>query len=355
VFENRGAGRARQENSYRYAPLSEVNRGNSLWEAILAYSGVMKYVLGFDGGGTKTECVLMDAERNVRSQGRSGPSNPLRVGFGGSLAAVCEAGRLALQNAKVSNEQVAGLCAGLAGTGQAEAARKMKRLLGQEYPGALVEVCTDLELTLEATGDGPAIVLVAGTGSAAVGRDAEGNTVRVGGHGPLLGDEGSAYDIGKRAAIAQLRYYDRNGHTSASGAKILKELGVESWQEFQARVHAVPDELFPKIFPVVARAADEGDTEAQELLQSAATELSLLVNDLVSRLNLREQKFLLVKTGGMLQRSRYFDERLNERLRTAAPQAEFGALAVAAAEAAARIALRMVRSEVDKGKERGRA
>jgi N-acetylglucosamine kinase-like BadF-type ATPase len=106
---------------------------------------------------------------------------------------------------------------------------------------------------------------------------------------------------------------------------------------------------------VVARAADEGDTEAQELLQSAATELSLLVNDLVSRLNLREQKFLLVKTGGMVQGSRYFDEQVNERLKKAAPHAEFGVLAVAAAEAAARIALRMVRSEGDKGKERGRA
>jgi glucosamine kinase len=165
----------------------------------------------------------MDSERSVRARGRSGPSNPLRVGFGGALAAVCEAGRLALQNANVSSGQIAALCAGLAGTGQAESARKMKRLLGQEYPGKLVEVCTDLELTLEATGDGPAIVLVAGTGSAAVGRDANGKIVRVGGHGPLLGDEGSAYDVGKSAAIAELREFDRTGSTSILGTKILKE------------------------------------------------------------------------------------------------------------------------------------
>ena len=324
-------------------------------QGLLAYSGVMKYVLGFDGGGTKTECVLMDAEKNVRAQGRSGPSNPLRVGFGGSLAAVCEAGRLALQKARVSSDQVVSLCAGLAGASQAEAARKMKRLLGQEYPGTSVEVCTDLELTLEATGDGPAIVLVAGTGSAAVGRDTAGKIVRVGGHGPLLGDEGSAYDVGKRAAIAQLRYYDRHGHTSASGTKILKELGVESWQEFQSRVHAVPDEFFPKIFPVVARAADEGDPESQELLQLAAGELTLLVNDLVERLSLREHKFLLVKTGGMVQRSRYFDEQLNQRLQQAAPHAEFGALAVTAAEAAARMALRLLEREGDERSDRGGA
>lgn len=316
----------------------------------MAYSLGMKYVLGFDGGATKTECVVMDVERTVVVLGRGGPSNPLRVGFGGALAAVSEAGRLALQNAKVPMEDVAGLCVGLAGTGQAEAARKMKRLLSEEYPGRVVHVCTDLELTLEATGDGAAIVLVAGTGSAAVGRDTQGRVARVGGHGPLLGDEGSAYDIGKRAAIAELREQDRNNVTSPFGAKILKEVGVQNWQEFQTRVYSVPDEVFPRIFPVVAQAADEGDPGARELLQLAAAELAWLVNDLVERLNLHDQKFLLVKSGGIVQRSRYFDEQLSQRLREAAPQAEFGALAMTAAEAAAHIALRMLKGE---GTERG--
>ncbi len=295
----------------------------------------------------------MDLEKTVRAQGRSGPSNPMRVGFGGALASVSEAGRLALQSARVPLEEVLGLCAGLGGAGQAEAARKMKNLLSEEYSGRIVHVCTDLDLTLEATGEGPAIVLVAGTGSAAVGRDAQGKFARVGGHGPLLGDEGSAYDIGKRAAISELREFDRNGVNSALGAKILKELGFENWQEFQTRVYAVPDEVFPRIFPVVAQAADEGELGAQKLLHTAARELAWLANDLVDRLNLRDLKFLLVKTGGMLQRSRYFDDQLNQRLREAAPQAEFGALAMTAAEAAARIALRMLKSEGVEGSERG--
>src|SRR5208337_5149753 len=59
----------------------------------LAYALAMRYVLGFDGGGTKTECVLMDESRHVLARSRSGPSNPMRVGFGGALAAVCEAAR----------------------------------------------------------------------------------------------------------------------------------------------------------------------------------------------------------------------------------------------------------------------
>jgi N-acetylglucosamine kinase-like BadF-type ATPase len=60
-------------------------------ESGLAYAFSMRYVLGLDGGGTKTDCVLMDESRHVVTSIRGGPSNPMRVGFGGALAAVCEA------------------------------------------------------------------------------------------------------------------------------------------------------------------------------------------------------------------------------------------------------------------------
>ena len=316
----------------------------------LAYALVMRFVLGFDGGGTKTECVLMDETRRVRASGRSGPSNPMRVGFGGALAAVCEAGQIAIQSAKLSLAEISAVCAGLAGTAQPESEWKMKRLLAEEFAGKLVHVCTDLDLTLEATGSGPAIVLIAGTGSAAVGRGCDGQIARVGGHGPLLGDEGSAYDIGRRAAIDALRASDRGIPNSPLAAKILRELRVGDWEEFHLRVYSIPDEVFPRIFPVVAAAAEEGDPAAQALLQDAAEELAGLVGDLVERLQLKSHKFLLVKSGGMVGRAAYFDQLVDERLRLAAPQAEFGALAMTAAEAAASMALRLLAARTDEGK-----
>jgi N-acetylglucosamine kinase-like BadF-type ATPase len=309
----------------------------------------MRFVLGLDGGGTKTECVLMDEAGLVRAEGRSGPSNPMRVGFGGALAAVCEAGRTALHNANLSMSDVSAVCAGLAGTAQPESQRKMKGLLSEEFPSQLVYVCTDLDLTLEATGEGRAIVLIAGTGSAAVGRDLSGQVIRVGGHGPLLGDEGSAYDIGRRAAVAALRAADRGMPDSPLAARILQELRAKDWEDLQLRVYRVPDEVFPRIFPVVTAAADEGDRQAQLLLQDAASELAELVADLQERLHLNHEKFLLVKNGGMVGRSAYFDNLLDERLRVAAPKAEFGALVVTAAQAAARMALRMLLGSAAEG------
>ena len=291
----------------------------------------------------------MDEARLVRASGRSGPSNPMRVGFGGALAAVCEAGRTALQNAKLTSGDITAMCAGLAGTAQPESQRKMKKLLSEEYPGKIVQVCTDLDLTLEATGSGLAIVLIAGTGSAAVGRDRSGQIVRVGGHGPLLGDEGSAYDVGRRASIAALREADRGMPDSPLAAKILRELRVSDWEDFHLRVYSVPDEVFPRIFPVVTVAADEGSSAARALLQDAAAELALLVADLTERLQLKSEKFLLVKSGGMVGRSDYFDQLLDQRLRLAAPHAEFGSLVVTAAEAAARLAVKLLPEAGEEG------
>jgi len=302
----------------------------------------MRFVLGFDGGGTKTHCVLMDELLRICAQSRSGPSNPNRVGFGGALAAVCESARLAVQSANISANDVAAVCAGLAGTAQLDARKKMKRLLMEEFPGKAVQVCTDLELSLESTGEGPAIVLIAGTGSAAVGRGAEKQILRVGGHGTFLSDEGSSYDIGRRAASVSLRAFDRLGSNTELGSKILRAAEVADWPEFQIRAQAVPDDVFPKLFSVVAESAAQGDAAARELLHQAVLDLVGLVRDLISRLQLNDQRFLFLKSGGMLGRYPEFDAELDRHLLEAAPHAEFGALAISPAEAAARMAVRLL-------------
>jgi N-acetylglucosamine kinase-like BadF-type ATPase len=308
----------------------------------LAYAFSMRYVLGLDGGGTKTECVLMDESCHVVTSSRGGPSNPMRVGFGGALAVVCEAVRIAIATANISSDAVVSLCAGLAGTAYPESGRKMRMLLEEEFPGKLVRVCTDMDLTLEAIGDGAAIVLIAGTGSAAVGRDAHGHTARVGGHGYLLGDEGSAYHVGQRAVLEALRHFERTGSDTPMGTKILSEIGAATWADLQSRVYAAPDDIFPRLFPTVLQSAEAADPTARSLLDDCAAALAELVGDLAVRLQPQSQNFLLAKTGGMLGRSAWFDERLDYYLRKAAPFAQFSTLRLNPAEAAARLALQLL-------------
>lgn len=302
----------------------------------------MRLVLGFDGGGTKTECVLMDEARAILARTRSGPSNPLRVGFPAAVAALQQAAHDALAKARIEDPRIVAVCAGLAGTGQPEAVQKMHEGLSTSFADAKVCVVSDLALSLEATGQRPAAVLVAGTGSAAIGWDSEGRVSRVGGYGPLLGDQGSGYDIGRQAILSALRARDRAGADTPLGIQILRQLECPSWAELQNRARTAADEVFPRVFPVVAGAADAGDEGARELLVDAARDLAALVEMIVERLQLRETPFLLAKAGGMIGRSAFLDAELDGRLARLAPQANIGPLPLAPAEAAARVALGLI-------------
>jgi glucosamine kinase len=302
----------------------------------------MRYVLGFDGGATKTECILMDSTRQVRATTRSGPSNPLRVGFDAASSAIAQAAQFATRDVGLDPAQINAVCAGLAGVGSSQSHEEMLRLLTGMFPKAAVRLITDLELSLEAAGQSPAIVLVAGTGSAAIGRDADGHTVRAGGHGPLLSDQGSAYDVGRQAVAAAVRSRDRTGIETALGTKILHHLKFSSWTELRDRARTSADEVFPRAFPVVAAAADAGDTSAQSLLHSAAHEIAILADALVERLHLRDSTFYLAKTGGIIGVSKFFDTELDIQLKQIAPHANIGLLPVAPAEAAACVALELI-------------
>jgi glucosamine kinase len=300
----------------------------------------MDYVLGLDGGGTKTECVLMDRAGRIIARSFSGPSNPSRIGVEAAVLEIVKAAELALIQGGVARNAVGALCAGMAGTGNAEIKERVLRDLQSAFLGVNVTVITDLEAALAAAGDGPVIVLVAGTGSAAIGRDAQGQIWRAGGQGPRTGDDGSAYDIGSRAVTRAMKEREGKGTDSSLGNKILEQLGYSSWAELERRAAEQPDAVFPLVFPIVATAADAGDAAAREILLQAARELSSLVNTVAEHMGYGRQSILIAKTGGTVGRSAFFDAQLDVALKQALPLAKIGGLAISPAEAAARIALK---------------
>jgi N-acetylglucosamine kinase-like BadF-type ATPase len=302
----------------------------------------MHYVLGFDGGGSKTECVLLDSQRQVRATTRSGPSNPFRIGHEAAISALAEAAQSAAREAGIEIRHITALCAGLAGVGSAQSHEEMLCHLANAFPNTKLRLITDLELSLDATGQQAAIVLVAGTGSSAIGRDAQGHTARAGGHGPLLSDQGSAYDVGRQAVAAAVRERDRTGSNTAIGAEILRHLKFSTWTELRDRARTAADEVFPRVFPVIAQAAESGDAHAQSLLRNAAQEIAVLAASLVHRLNLRDAQFYIAKTGGLISASKFFDAQLDQQLKQIAPHATIGLLPVPPAEAAARLALELI-------------
>ena len=158
----------------------------------------MRFVLGFDGGGTKTECVLMDETGAVLARSRSGSSNAVNVGAEASAAALAEAGLQALRIAGKSSTAVVYVLAGISGAGEPKLRWAIQSNLQRTFPEAAIVITSDLVLSLGATGESPSVVVIAGTGSAALGRSGT-KLARAGGFGPLNGDAGSANDIGRRS------------------------------------------------------------------------------------------------------------------------------------------------------------
>ena len=302
------------------------------------------YFLGFDGGGTKTACILADPDGLVLAQASTGPSNPVRAGFARAWFSLGEAADCVLAQKKIRAGHIRAICAGLGGTSSPSAKRSVTTFFKRSFPNALVEVTTDLEIALEAAfGPGEGIVLLAGTGSAAFGRDANGRTHRAGGRGPWFSDEGSAFDIGRRAIGAALRAEEGRGAETELRKRIQGWHQARDWDALLEQASKRPDELFPKTFPLVAQLADAGDAVSCEILREASVSLAQLAGSVVDGLDWRDREAPVAKVGGVYGRSKLFDAAIETELRKIAPQARLVPAKVSPVEAAVQMAIRLSR------------
>ena len=304
----------------------------------------MRCVLGFDGGGTKTDCVLMDETGSILARTRSGPSNPTRVGLDTALAALYDAAEKALRASGKGAADIFFVHGAVAGAGVARATQEVIRRLKEKFPKATVLIGSDLSLGLSATQEIPSVLVIAGTGSAVIGRNSPESLAREGGLGPILGDPGSAYDIGRKALVLGLRHLLR-GETSYLGNEILRFFDC-NWSDLQDRIRTNAEDVLPKVFPIVANAANGGDESARAILKEAAEDLSELAVRVIERLQLRERPFFLAKTGGVFGRSASFDEHFDTLIRRIASNVRIGPLPEPVAEFAARAAVQCLDSEV---------
>lgn len=305
----------------------------------------MRYSIGFDGGGTKTDCVVLDEQGTIVGEGHGGPSNPLRSGFDEAFRSISEAAAAALKAAGLHTRDITGVCAGLAGAGRRNVVRRMTVFLTQEFTRATTLVTTDYEIALEAAvGPGPGIVLIAGTGSAAYGRNATGETARAGGYGPWVGDEGSAFEIGRRAVAAVARARDLDAPVTLLTEMIPAALECPDWDDLLQRIMKNPDEVFPKLFHVVADAANSDDSAAKEILFTSAIGLGNLAMIVVRRLKMKDEEFPLVKCGGVFGHSKVLDDLLDSVLASGALRAKISRVDISPAVGAARIAARAAES-----------
>lgn len=247
----------------------------------------MAFYLGIDGGGSKTTCAVGD-ETSLLAKVTAGPSNITRVGEARAREALQKAIREACAAAQIMPHQVQSACIGVAGAGREENASAVHEIVAEIIPGE-IEVVGDMEIALAAAyGSGPGVVVIAGTGSIAYGRDAEGRTARSGGWGYAISDEGSAHWIGCAAVSALLRVFDQSedARSAAEASPLFAEMktawGLLSIEELAPAANG--GSRFARLFPAILAAADAGDTLAQRVLAQAGRELAQLAAIVFRRL-----------------------------------------------------------------------
>jgi N-acetylglucosamine kinase-like BadF-type ATPase len=243
----------------------------------------VSYYLGIDGGGTKTTSAVGD-ETHLLAMATAGPSNIVRVGEQQARQSLQQSVRQACAAAGITPGQVSRTCVGGSGAARPELAAIVRGFLAEILP-APIEVVGDMQIALEAAfGEGPGVIVIAGTGSVAYGRDRHGATARAGGWGFAIGDEGSAHWIGRAALVEVLRASDRSVKLSEHPSfvtSLFKAWGVTSLADLARAANSIPPPDFAALFPAVAASSDD---LAAHVLSSAGRELAQVAAVVIHRL-----------------------------------------------------------------------
>ncbi|HUY78311.1 MAG TPA: BadF/BadG/BcrA/BcrD ATPase family protein [Ktedonobacterales bacterium] len=291
--------------------------------------------LGVDGGGSKTLAVIVDAAGAERGRGLAGCANYQAIGRNAAVAQIS----LAVEAAAVAAGYRAPFAAAWLGLAGVDSPRDHTLLLPQLRTLAeTVRLTNDAELALGALTGCVGVALVAGTGSIALGRSASGTQARAGGWGHLLGDEGSGYDIGRRALQAATQAADGRGPPTQLLARILDAWELHATEDILGRVYPLGEKAAIALLSrLVFEAAQAGDRVASEIARRAAAELAQTALTVGKALGFDAGGMPLALGGGLLLHEANLRRdvlRLVRRRQTVGPVVLVGEPALSAARAA---------------------
>jgi len=256
--------------------------------------------LGIDCGGSHTAVAVGDTRGRVLSRAE-GPGSAMRPGGAErSAAVILDVARRAATQANVSLP--AGLAlVGAAGAGRAPEQQELAAAIAAAGVAARVDVRGDIEIALAAAfGDGPGILINAGTGSIAYARGTDGKLHRAGGYGWQLGDEGGGYWMGHRALAAAARAHDGIEESSTLLERLVIALGLQTFDNLIRWTATATPAQVAGLAPHVLNAAREGEMVAQRIVADAAIELSHLVRALTRHFT-ETDTIRLATAGGLLR------------------------------------------------------
>lgn len=279
----------------------------------------MKYLIGIDGGGTKTDCAIADLSGKIIRESSGKPSNIFIIGVEEAVEnifALIEENLFALEGDFSDVKQIV---IGVAGAGREEDAALLEKGFkdyaeeeGIHFKG--VKVLSDAHIALEgAFPDSAGCILIAGTGSILFGKDEQGNIHRVGGFGRLIGDEGSGYSIGRKALNAVSKASDGRGEETMISELLDAKMNHNASKNIIQKVYN--DKLdVASVAKVVIEAAAEGDLIAEDILDEEADELVLHIRSLIDKIN--TNKLNVAFSGSLIDNKNFYSDLLKRKIKS---------------------------------------
>ena len=291
------------------------------------------YVIGIDGGGTKTRLAVCAPDGTLLRRETLGAFNLSAIGEDGFRRRTEEILTLC-----GDMRGCGAICVGGAGVSGAAAGEILRaELAAHGFAGKLL-LCGDHEIALAGAMQTPGCVLIAGTGSVCYGKNAAGEAFRCGGGGHIIDDPGSGYTLGRDALAAALRTEDGRLSENALHTAVMDAVGGHDIQgifDFVYFSRRGKSDI-AALAPLVLRCAEQGDAVSLAILRRGATELARLVSAVTGRLGL-EKTLPCALAGGLLAENNIYRRTVCEALapfcRPAKPEhgALFGAVQLALA------------------------
>ncbi|MEX2117836.1 MAG: BadF/BadG/BcrA/BcrD ATPase family protein [Bacteroidota bacterium] len=287
------------------------------------------FVIGIDGGGTKTTAILADSSGAVLAEESGGPSNFQIMGTEKAAGNLFTLVTNLCQKTGRPIAEVHAVVAGLTGAGRESDQERMRAALqdharnfGVQF--ARMRIDSDARVALEGAFEGAGgIILIAGTGSIAFGKTPEGEVLRTGGWGRFIGDEGSGYAIGRDAFAAVSKELDGRGRKTRLTQLMADRFGLSGQERIIEEIYKNNFDI-ASIAPLVIQGAMDHDLECERILNRAAFELSELVRGLTLRMEQAtrgpRQKIPLSFIGGLLIAESVFTKIVKHKIEFSLPQ-----------------------------------
>lgn len=303
----------------------------------------MTYVVGVDGGGTKTTSAVVGEDLSVVGQATTGPANGRSVGTDAASANIAESIAAAVQAAGASLSGVGAICMCLAGFDtdlDLPVPQGAIRVL--DYQGPAIMENDVVGAWAGATGVAAGLVVVAGTGATALGMNARGELWRTDGWDYILGDSGSGYAVGQAGIRTAMKALDGRAGPTDLVRQLAETYSVRNAEEMRRLVDSTHFGKFEiaRFATRVAAAAEAGDPMAQAILKQAGRDLAEDAIGIIHELDMANDAFPISTVGGMFKSEKWVVPPFRQAIVKVAPGAIFRPLLHPPEVGAAILALR---------------